>query len=45
MMKGAEGDRDYFGVLRGATHEDGAKEIICMPAICYDEVSLYFTFL
>jgi len=37
-LEGTEGNRDYFGILRCAAHEDGAKKVFCMPAIYRNEV-------
>jgi hypothetical protein len=34
----SEARGDKFGVFRGATHEDGAKDVFFIPAICSDEV-------
>ena len=37
-LEGAEGDGDNFNIFRCAAHEDGAKEVVCLPAICHDKV-------
>ena len=37
-LEGAEGNRDHLGIFRCTSHEDGAKEVLCMPAICRDKV-------
>jgi hypothetical protein len=39
-LEGAEGNGDNFGIFRCAAHEDGAKEVLCMPAICRDKFRL-----
>jgi hypothetical protein len=36
-LEGAEGYRDHFSVFGSATHEDRAKEVVCVPAICCNE--------
>ncbi len=37
-LEGAEGNRDNFDIFRCTAHEDGAKKVLCMPAICHNEV-------
>lgn len=37
-LERAEGNRDHLYVFGCTTHEDRAKEVICMPAICRDNV-------
>jgi hypothetical protein len=41
-VEGAKGNGNNFGIFRCAAHEDGAKEVFCMPAICHghDKVRL-----
>ena len=39
-MEGAEGNGDDLNIFRCAAHEDGAKKVICVPAICRDKVSI-----
>ena len=41
--EGAEGNGDNFGNFRWAAHEDGAKEVFHLPAICRDKVRLGVT--
>jgi hypothetical protein len=38
-LEGAEGNGDDLNIFRCAAHEDGAKEVISVPAICHDKVS------
>jgi hypothetical protein len=33
-LEGTEGNSDNFGIFRCAAHEDGMKEVYCMPVIC-----------
>jgi hypothetical protein len=32
-LERTEGNRDHLGIFRCTAHEDGAKEVFCMPAI------------
>lgn len=36
-LEGAEGYRDHFGVFCSTAHEDRAKEVVRVPAICCNE--------
>jgi hypothetical protein len=33
-LERAEGNGDNLDIFRCAAHEDGAKEVFCMPVIC-----------